>query len=99
MNVLLKEREVAFYVRDSGAKVLFAWHEFAAPAHAGAEQSGSEVLLVQPGQLEQLLARCEPAPEVAARAADDTAVILYTRDDGNAEGRRAHARQPRPQRR
>jgi len=78
MNVLLKEREVAFYVRDSAAKVLFAWHEFAAPAHAGAEQSGAEVLLVEPGQLEQLLARCEPAPEVAARAADDTAVILYT---------------------
>src|SRR4051794_9085353 len=78
MNVLLKEREVAFYVRDSGANVLFAWHEFAAPAHAGAEQSGAEVLLVEPGQLEQLLARCEPAPEVAARAADDTAVILST---------------------
>src|SRR3954452_20025046 len=66
MNVLLKEREVAFYLRDSGAKVLFAWHEFAAPAHAGAEQSGAEVLLVEPGQLEQLLARRGPAPEVAA---------------------------------
>src|SRR4051794_13731370 len=25
MNVLLKEREVAFYLRDSGAKLLFAW--------------------------------------------------------------------------
>src|SRR4029453_14421700 len=36
MNVLLKEREVDFYLRDSGAKVLFAWHEFAEAAHAGA---------------------------------------------------------------
>ena len=78
MNVLLKEREVAFYLRDSGADVLFAWHEFAGAAHAGAEQSDAEVVLVEPGQFEQLLARCEPAPAVAARAGDDTAVILYT---------------------
>ncbi len=28
MNVLLKGREVAFYLEDSGAKLLFAWHEF-----------------------------------------------------------------------
>ena len=29
MNVLLKERETEYYLADSGAKVLFAWHEFA----------------------------------------------------------------------
>ena len=29
MNVLLKRREVAFYLGDSGAKLLLAWHEFA----------------------------------------------------------------------
>ena len=28
MNVLLKEREVRFYLEDPGAKLLFAWHEF-----------------------------------------------------------------------
>jgi long-chain acyl-CoA synthetase len=78
MNVLLKEREVAFYLSDSGAKVLFAWHEFAGAAHAGAEPSEAEAVLVEPGQFERLLTRCEPAPGVAARAADDTAVILYT---------------------
>ena len=78
MNVLLKEREVAFYLRDSGAKVLFAWHEFAEAAHAGGDQVGAEVVLVEPGELEPLLARCEPATAVVARAAADTAVILYT---------------------
>jgi len=26
MNVLLKEREVDFYLRDSGARVVLAWH-------------------------------------------------------------------------
>ena len=53
MNVLLKEREVAFYLGDSGAKVLFAWHEFADAAHAGAEQAGAECVLVEPGEFER----------------------------------------------
>ena len=29
MNVLLKKREVEFYLRDSGAKLLFGWEGFA----------------------------------------------------------------------
>src|SRR4051794_328944 len=78
MNVLLKEREVAFYLGDSEAKVLLAWHEFADAAHAGAEQASAECVLVEPGAMETLLAHCEPVPEVAERKADDTAVILYT---------------------
>jgi long-chain acyl-CoA synthetase len=78
MNVLLKEREVAFYLADSGAKALLAWHEFAAAAHAGAEQTEAETVLVEPGAFERLVARCAPEAHVADRAADDTAVILYT---------------------
>src|SRR3954471_12954080 len=35
MNVLLKKREVAFYLDDPGAKLLFAWHDFAEAAEAG----------------------------------------------------------------
>ena len=56
MNVLLKEREVSFYLSDSGAKQLFAWHDFAAAAEEGAKQSGTEVIIVNPGEFEQLLA-------------------------------------------
>ncbi len=78
MNVLLKEREVAFYLRDPGAGLLVAWHEFAAAAQKGAAQSGVECILVAPGEFEQLLAGAEPVTEVAERAGDDTAVILYT---------------------
>src|ERR1700710_309858 len=29
MNVLLKGREVGYYLTDSGARLLFAWHDFA----------------------------------------------------------------------
>jgi long-chain acyl-CoA synthetase len=78
MHVLLKEREVAFYLGDSGAKAILAWHEFADAAHAGSEQTDAECVLVEPGEFEALLARCEPDTAVAARADDDTAVILYT---------------------
>src|SRR4029453_6898892 len=37
MNPMLKKREVEYYLRDSGAKLLIAWHECAADAGAGAE--------------------------------------------------------------
>jgi long-chain acyl-CoA synthetase len=78
MNVLLKGREVKFYLEDPQAKVLFAWHDFADGAEQGASQAGTELVAVKPGEFEQLLAGHEPDREVAERAGDDTAVILYT---------------------
>jgi long-chain acyl-CoA synthetase len=78
MNVLLKEREVAFYLADPEAKLVFAWHEFAQAAQQGASEAGAECVVVAPGEFEQLLANSEPVAEVARRAGDDTAVILYT---------------------
>jgi long-chain acyl-CoA synthetase len=78
MNPLLKDREVAFYLGDSGAKVLLAWHQFADAAQGGAEQENAECVLVEPGGFEGLLAGSEPVGRVAERRADDTAVILYT---------------------
>jgi long-chain acyl-CoA synthetase len=77
MNCLLKEREVAFHLRDSDAKVLLAWHEFADAARAGAGQTNAECAIVEPGEFEALLARY-PAREAAERRSDDTAVLLYT---------------------
>src|SRR4029077_14006982 len=47
MNVLLKRREVAFYLSDSGAKLLFAWEGFAEDAQAGAEEAGVECVIVE----------------------------------------------------
>jgi long-chain acyl-CoA synthetase len=78
MNVLLKAREVAFYLGDSGAKLVLAWHELADPAHAGADETGADCVLVDPGDFETMLDRCAPVVEVAAREPADTAVILYT---------------------
>jgi long-chain acyl-CoA synthetase len=78
MNVLLKRREVAFYLRDPGAKLLFAWQGFAEDAQAGAADAGSECILVAPGEFDRLLAASEPLSEMVDRDESDTAVILYT---------------------
>ena len=78
MNPLLKEREVAFYLGDSGAQLVFAWHGFAEAAEAGAREPGTDCLFVTPGEFARLLSEVEPAAEPLDRAPDDTAVILYT---------------------
>jgi long-chain acyl-CoA synthetase len=78
MNVLLKQREVAFYLGDSQAKAIFAWHGFAADAQAGAEAAGAACTLVKPGEFEQLVGAADPLVAVAEVADADTAVILYT---------------------
>ena len=78
MNVLLKGREVKFYLSDSGAKFVFAWHDFGEAAEKGAAEAGAEAILVKPGEFEQLVMEHEPDTDLAERAADDTAVILYT---------------------
>jgi long-chain acyl-CoA synthetase len=78
MNVLLKQREIAFYLEDSGARLLLAWHGFAEEARAGAAAAGAELIEVEPSGFAATLAGQDPAPDVAETAADDTAVILYT---------------------
>jgi long-chain acyl-CoA synthetase len=78
MNVLLKGREVKYYLEDPGAKLLFAWHSFAEAADKGAGEAGAEAILVKPGEFEKLLADAEPVDGMADRKGEDTAVILYT---------------------
>ena len=78
MNPLLKNREVAYYLGDSGAKVLFAWHEAAPEAAKGAAGTGVQVIEVDEPDMHTLLARLSPVATRADLAAGDNAVILYT---------------------
>jgi long-chain acyl-CoA synthetase len=78
MNPLLKEREVAFHMKDSGSKILLAWTQFAEPAQAGSEQAGADCVIVEPGGFEQMLAGADPFVDIVERDDDDTALILYT---------------------
>jgi long-chain acyl-CoA synthetase len=78
MNVLLKRREIAFYLEDSGAKLLLAWHGFLEEARDGAADAGAELVGVEPAPFAASLAELEPIPGLVETAEDDTAVILYT---------------------
>jgi long-chain acyl-CoA synthetase len=78
MNVLLKQREVAFHLGDSGARVVIAMRGMADAAQAAAAEVGADCLVVEPVAFDRLLSDVEPAPAIAERLAQDTAVILYT---------------------
>ncbi|WP_333762795.1 long-chain-fatty-acid--CoA ligase [Streptomyces sp. IBSBF 2390] len=78
MNPLLKERETEYHLRDSGAVLLFEWHQAPGEGTAGAAAAGVRHLAVEPAALAAELARLEPRYEVAATAGDDIAVLLYT---------------------
>ncbi|MFF1350196.1 long-chain fatty acid--CoA ligase [Streptomyces sp. NPDC058322] len=78
MNFLLKSREVAYHLGDSGARLLFAWHDFADEARAGAQQAGAEAVIVDAGGFDELAASEPFAADVADRHEHDTAVVLYT---------------------
>jgi long-chain acyl-CoA synthetase len=77
MNPLLKAREVAHYLGDSGASLVLAWETAADEAAAGAAKAGASAVTISPATLDSV-ASWTPSPEVVPRADDDTAVILYT---------------------
>ncbi len=78
MNPLLKGREVAYYLGDSGARVLLAWRDFAGEAAKGAADAGAEVIGVDDVDLSSLLAGRSAAATTAGADDTDDAVILYT---------------------
>jgi long-chain acyl-CoA synthetase len=78
MNPLLKSREVAYYLGDSGARVVLAWHEAAGEAAKGAAEAGTEAITVETPDLAGLLTEYDPAPAPSGRDDTDDAVILYT---------------------
>jgi long-chain acyl-CoA synthetase len=76
MNPLLKAREVEYYLRDSGAKVVVALAP-AEPVVEAARTVGIDAVTVGPALPEELMAG--GALDAAVdRADDDLAVILYT---------------------
>ena len=79
MNLLLKEREVAFYLGDSGARVLFAWHEFADAGPRGRRAGGRRVRARRAGRVRDAGGALRGRRRRWPSATDgDTAVILYT---------------------
>ncbi|MCU1631470.1 MAG: Long-chain-fatty-acid-CoA ligase [Micrococcaceae bacterium] len=84
LNPLLKGREIAYHLTNSGARLVFAWEGIIAEAEAGAEASGSDVgsevgvITVDSGAFMQRVSAAEPTPGVVELDGEDTAVVLYT---------------------
>jgi len=77
MNPLLKSREVHHYLGDSGSRLVLASPMSVSEASAGAREAGAESVAVTEELLGEI-AGLPPSEEVAERADEDTAVILYT---------------------
>ncbi|UXY25689.1 long-chain-fatty-acid--CoA ligase [Streptomyces sp. HUAS TT20] len=78
MNPLLKTRETEYHLNDSGAALLFEWHQAPGEGAQGAAAAGVRHIAVEPSRFAGLLAGQEPLAEVTETAADDVAVLLYT---------------------
>lgn len=78
MNPLLKAREVAYYLSNSGAKALFATPAFADQATAGAAEVRARCWVVDDAALTDLIAGLTPQSSPVDRADDEVAVILHT---------------------
>ena len=79
MNPLLKEREISYYLNDSGAKVLLSWHAAAGQAAKGAADAGAQMIAAETADFADVLGQVQgAAPGPSGRHGDDDAVILYT---------------------
>ncbi|UFS97092.1 long-chain-fatty-acid--CoA ligase [Nocardia huaxiensis] len=78
MNPLLKAREVAYYLTDCGARVLFDWRSNPGEGPQGAAASGTIVRTIDPTSFAALLARHAPRHDSPEVELDQVAVILYT---------------------
>ncbi|MAJ60649.1 MAG: long-chain-fatty-acid--CoA ligase [bacterium TMED88] len=80
INVLAAAPEVAYFLRDSGARLLIAHPFFETAARDGAAEQGVPVVLAGgegEGTLAELAAH-EPLAHPHSTSAEDTAVVLYT---------------------
>ena len=78
MNPLLKSREVAYYLGDSGARLVIAAQSAAGEAAKGAAEAGALLIQVDDADLSEKLRDVPPAAQPVPAREDDDAVILYT---------------------
>lgn len=78
LNPLLKAREIAFALRDCGARTVLTSPMSAAEAAAAAADTEADCLVVEPAGFDALLDAAVPLPGVAEAKDSDLAVILYT---------------------
>ena len=95
MNVLLKGREVAFYLDATPAPSSSSPRRVRRGRRDRREQAGAQAILVKPGEFEQLHGLTRRVPRGRGRASrGHRRHPLHVRHDRHAEGRRAHPREP-----
>ena len=100
MNPLLKKGEVAYQLGDSGAKVLFAWHEAVVEAAKGAAGTGHADPRGRSARYGRTARRTHPGtPDGGTARRRRRRDPVHLGNHRPAQGRRAHARGPDPQRR
>jgi long-chain acyl-CoA synthetase len=85
MNPLLKGARSAIHLKDSGAKVLVAWHGFAEPRQAGSEERARSASSSAPASSSRRWARAERSRR-SPTADDDPRDHLHVGHDRDAEG-------------
>ena len=78
MNPLMRAREVAFYLSNTGAKALIGTPDFADAATEGAASADAMVWLVDDTEVARLTDGLPEFGEPVERTASDTAVVLHT---------------------
>ncbi|WP_405387977.1 long-chain fatty acid--CoA ligase [Streptomyces sp. NBC_01102] len=78
MNPLLKAREVAFALRDCGARIALVFPLFADEVEKAAAETGTACVVTEPSAFDDVLRAHEPMPGIVSRTDDDPALILYT---------------------
>ncbi|MDI3418708.1 long-chain-fatty-acid--CoA ligase [Streptomyces luteolus] len=78
MNPLLKAREMAFVLRDSGARVVVAAPAVEPEAAPAAAEAGAVCLIADAEEWPAALRETPPMTARVEQAPEDTAVILYT---------------------
>jgi long-chain acyl-CoA synthetase len=78
MNPLLKAREVAFALRDCGARIAVVFPLFADEVTKAAAETATACLVTEPETFDALLRGHEPLRDPLDRTEDDPALILYT---------------------
>lgn len=78
MSPLLTERGVRHRLQDSGARALLAWETTRGSVEPAARALGVVAWLLESGGLPDLVGDAPSFDSIEPRAADDTAVIVYT---------------------
>ena len=64
MNVMLRRREVGYYLKDSGARLIFCFDEIRDEAEAGAAEANAKAIVLERGDLPGLLEPHDAGPEL-----------------------------------